>query len=49
MLTPMHFTPHGHPARASTARRINLDRPLAVGAAFALWAAILVGVRLLTI
>ncbi len=49
MLTPIDLTPHGHPARVSGARRLNLNRPMAVGAAFALWAAILVGFKLLTI
>lgn len=49
MLTPINLTPNGHSARVTGARRINLNRPLAVGAAFALWAAILVGFKLLTI
>ena len=49
MLTPIDLTPNGHSARVTSARRLNFNRPLAIGAAFALWAAILVGFKLLTI
>lgn len=49
MITPIDLTPHGPQARASGARRLNLNRPLAIGAALALWAVILAGVQMLTI
>lgn len=41
--------PGGAPAQTPGIRRINLNRPLAVGAALALWAAILIGLRLLAL
>ncbi len=44
-----HFAPNGPPGRAPSARRLNLNRPLAIGASLVLWAAILVGLKLLTI
>lgn len=44
-----HFAPNGPPAKAPSARRLNFNRPLAIGASLALWAAILVGFKLLTI
>jgi hypothetical protein len=49
MLTPINFVPNGPPARTPGIRRLNLNRPLAIGAAFALWAVILIAFRLLTI
>jgi len=47
MATRIHLAPSGAPAPG--VRRINLNRPLAVGVALMLWAAILIGLRLLTI
>jgi len=49
MLTPINFAPNGPQPRAGGVRRFNLNRPIAVGASLALWAVILVAVRLLTI
>jgi len=47
MPTRIHLSPGGHPAPDTTIRRFNFNRPLAIGAALVLWAAILVGVKLL--
>lgn len=49
MLTPINFAPNGPQPRTGGVRRLNLNRPLAIGASLALWAVILVGVRLLTV
>lgn len=49
MLTPINLTQNGHGARAPGVRRLSFNRALTIGAAFALWAAILVGFRLLAI
>lgn len=43
----IHLAPSGPPA--PSIRRINLNRPLAIGATLVLWAAILVGLKLLVI
>jgi len=47
MVTRIHLAPSGAPA--PNIRRINLNRPLAVGAALVLWVAILIGLRLLAL
>lgn len=47
MVTRIHLAPSGAPA--PSIRRINLNRPLAVGAALVMWAAILIGLRLLAL
>lgn len=49
MVTQIHLAPGGAPAPAPNIRRLNLSRPLAVGAALAMWVVILVGLRLLTL
>ena len=49
MVTQIHLAPGGAPTPASNARRLNLSRPLAVGAALVMWVVILVGLRLLTL
>ncbi|MDR6627052.1 hypothetical protein [Caulobacter segnis] len=49
MVTQIHLAPGGAPAPAPSLRRLNLSRPLAIGAAMAMWAAILIGLRLLTL
>lgn len=53
MVTRIHLAPSGAPGGAPVPppgiRRINLNRPLAVGAALVLWAAILIGLRLLAL
>jgi hypothetical protein len=46
---PMRIVPNGPPASDPTIRRFNFSRPLAIGAALVLWAAILVGLKLLTV
>jgi hypothetical protein len=43
------LAPSGPSAPDSGIRRLNLNRPLAIGAALVLWAAILVALRLLTV
>jgi hypothetical protein len=45
----MRIVPNGPPAAGPTIRRFNFNRPLAIGAALVLWAAILVGLKLLTV
>jgi hypothetical protein len=47
MATHVHMAPSGAPV--PSIRRINLSRPLAVGAAMAMWAVILIAIRLLTL
>ncbi len=47
MPTRIHLAPNGPSAPAPIIRRYNFNRPLAIGAALVLWAAILVGVKLL--
>lgn len=49
MPTRIHLAPNGPSAPAPGIRRINFNRPLAIGAALVLWAAILVGFKLLTV
>lgn len=49
MPTRIHLAPNGPSAPVPGIRRINLNRPLAIGAALVLWAAILVGLKLLAI
>ena len=51
MVPRIRLAPSGAPVEAPTSgvRRINLNRPLAVGAALVMWAAILIGLRLLAI
>lgn len=49
MVTQIHLAPGGAPAPAPNIRRLNLSRPLAIGAAMAMWALILIGLRLLTL
>lgn len=49
MATRIHMVPGGHPAPPATARKFNFDRPLVIGAALALWAAILVVLKLVSI
>jgi hypothetical protein len=45
----MRIVPNGPSATGPTIRRFNFNRPLAIGAAFLLWAAILIGLKLLTV
>jgi hypothetical protein len=49
MATQIHLAPGGAPVPPQSIRRINFNRPMAVGAAMAMWALILVGLRLLTL
>lgn len=49
MATRIHLTPGGHPAETAPVRRLNFNRSLVVGAAVAMWAAILVVLKLLPI
>lgn len=49
MLSHINLAPHGPQAKVTGARRFSLNRTVSVGAAFALWAAILVGFKLLTL
>jgi hypothetical protein len=49
MPTRIHLAPNGPAAPGTGIRRINLNRPLAIGAALVLWAAILVGLKLLAV
>lgn len=49
MRTRIRLAPNGPSAPGPIIRRFNFNRPLAIGAALVLWAAILVGLRLLTI
>ncbi len=50
MPTRINLVPSGGPsAPTPSVRRLSFNRPLAIGAALALWAAILVVLRLLTI
>lgn len=47
MPTPVRLAPTGPSTPEPGARRFNFNRPLAVGAALALWAVIFVALRLL--
>ncbi|ADG11270.1 hypothetical protein [Caulobacter segnis] len=49
MATQIHLAPGGAPVPTPSIRRISFDRPLAVGAAMAMWVLILIGLRLLTL
>jgi hypothetical protein len=49
MPTRIHLAPNGPPGPAPHVRRFNFNRPIAVGAALILWAAILVGLKLLSV
>lgn len=49
MPTRIRLAPSGPSAPAPSIRRFNFNRPLAIGAALVLWAAILVGLKLLAI
>jgi hypothetical protein len=49
MVTQIHLAPGGAPAPAPNIRRLIQCRPLAIGAAMAMWALILIGLRLLTL
>jgi hypothetical protein len=49
MPTRIHLAPNGPSAPGPIIRRFNFNRPIAVGAALVLWAAILVGLKLLAI
>lgn len=49
MPTRIHLVPNGPTGPAPIIRRFNFNRPIAVGAALVLWAAILVGLKLLAI
>ena len=49
MPTRIHLAPNGPSAPGHGFRRFNFNRPLAIGAALVLWAAILVGLKLLTV
>nr|WP_295110620.1 hypothetical protein [uncultured Caulobacter sp.] len=49
MPTRIHLAPNGPTDPATNVRRFNFNRPIAVGAALVLWAAILVGLKLLAI
>jgi hypothetical protein len=40
---------HPRPVQTPAERRLSLHRPMVVGAALALWVAIIIGFRLLTI
>lgn len=48
MATRIHLISGGHSPRHAPTRRFNFDRPLVIGAALALWAAILVVLKLLS-
>lgn len=47
MATQIRLAHSGAPV--PSIRRINFNRPLAVGAAMAMWAVILIGIRLMTL
>jgi len=49
MPTRIHLAPNGPTDPAPIIRRFNFNRPIAVGATLVLWAAILVGLKLLTV
>jgi hypothetical protein len=53
MVTRIHMVPNGASggpsAQPTTARKLNFDRPLVIGAAVAMWAAILIVLKLLPI
>ena len=49
MPTRIRLAPDGPPAPAPALRRFSFSRPLAIGAALVLWAAILVGLRLFAV
>lgn len=49
MPTRIHLAPNGPSDPSPSIRRFNFNRPIAVGAALVLWAAILVGLKLLSV
>lgn len=49
MATHIHMVPGGASAEPGPARKFSFDRPLVIGAALALWAAILIVLKLLPI